>query len=152
MRRLNTNSVEFEVSEEDLLFLRSYGEKSHPLAAYARGLLYHLTDEIIFVELPSLPLEFYNLEQRRQINEKTLSISVSPNPMKGYFNLIVDNLENKTGVSYKIMDFAGQIVLQSNIDSERTNVETSNFFNGIYILRVFENSKLVHQEKIVKVN
>ena len=69
------------------------------------------------------------------------SITISPNPSSGKFNLIVNNLENETA-TLCIVDMTGRVISspQLIIKGETISIE-ENFSTGIYLLKVLDGNK-----------
>jgi len=70
---------------------------------------------------------------------------------KIYYNLNNKLLFNtKNPVSLKIYNLSGYKVLEKAIPSGNSKVDISSIPNGIYILRVYENNKVIISDKIIK--
>jgi uncharacterized delta-60 repeat protein len=72
-------------------------------------------------------------------NNDPLSISdnninnliVFPNPSKGIFNITHNFIDSEK--SYQISDITGKIIQQANLSGEQTQVDISQFENGVYL-------------------
>lgn len=89
----------------------------------------------------SLALEIDNLKNN------DLQASVFPNPNKGIFHF---KLTNKNSVSLEITDVLGNIVLKKNIQNETTDLDLSEYPNGIYFVKTIDSKENSVVKKIVK--
>ena len=117
------------------------------MAAYARGLWYHLTNEIIYVELPELPSDFDELEFRSNAPEKDFNIM--PNPTDSYFSIILDKELETDHLSYELISLNGQTVKSNQKMNIRNIVSTNDLEAGVYFLYILKNERPVYQEKII---
>lgn len=72
---------------------------------------------------------------------------IYPNPIEDY--LIVQYTENDNS-KLIIMDITGRIVLQKNISSGYSRIETSRLMPGVYIAQIKVQGRTAYQQKIVK--
>ena len=77
-------------------------------------------------------------------NDEEFSLTLSPNPSTGVFNLNVSS--EYIGSKYKIYDITGSIVAVSKIGSNLTQIELNNVDKGIYFFRLEGINKV---EKLV---
>ncbi len=76
-------------------------------------------------------------------------ISIYPNPTKGMLNVSV--LKEMQGVtSVEVYDAIGKLVLKENITNQTSILNVSNIEEGMYMIRVINNGKLLKTEKLVK--
>jgi len=81
------------------------------------------------------------------IKEERL-FSVYPNPNNGEFNIRVNSISETTRV--EIYNSLGQLRYSYKVTSELTALTLNEYPNGIYIVRIIENDKVLKQKKIVK--
>ena len=74
------------------------------------------------------------------------AITVYPNPVTNELN--IEFVGNKNMLNFEILNSIGQVVFKSII-SEKTIVQTSNFDQGIYLIKL-ENGKTFEFKKIIK--
>ena len=87
----------------------------------------------------------YKLTNTTGINDVSSNkIIIYPNPAKNYFTVKLDN--NKDS-HLQILDVTGKVIYQKNFNKELL-VETKNFNNGIYFVRI-KNDNNVITEKII---
>lgn len=75
------------------------------------------------------------------------SISFYPNPVNDYLIIANSYLQN---FQFTIHDVFGNKVLQNYSSSKSEFIDTKNFSNGIYILSIFSNNKILHHQIIKK--
>ncbi len=82
-------------------------------------------------------------------SEKTISLTVFPNPTSDVLNLHVEDFtENK--LQYKFFDLSGKILHAGTVTSNHTRIKTSGFVPSVYFLQVTRNNKLITHFKIIK--
>ncbi|MEI8138051.1 MAG: M1 family aminopeptidase, partial [Bacteroidota bacterium] len=75
------------------------------------------------------------------------NLKTGPNPTKGIF--VITNNQNIDG-SVKVFDIGGKNLLHKKLESE-TTLDLSTYSNGVYILKLFDESgKEKHSQKIIK--
>ena len=68
------------------------------------------------------------------LNElNSVSMSVSPNPSNGIFNV---NLNNLKSAQIEVFNILGAKVMSTSIDASNTQIDLSEFNNGVYVLRL----------------
>lgn len=134
-----TSEENYELSAEDQLVLYTICHKSHPLAAYARGLYTIMTGEIILPEIT--PVEQVELREAK-INKVT-KVSVSPNPANNTLHISVTNNVTNHEIGYRLTSYLGQLVLSENAKSSDIDLDVSHLESGIYYLEVYSNDKKV---------
>ena len=129
-------------------FIRSAGLRTHPLAAYARGLWYQLTDEILYVPIPELPSEDYTIEQRRETSNP-MKFKVAPNPTKEFLNVFADNVPKEYKLSLELYSLTGELIIKQESLGSINRIETEDLLSGVYLIRIISADELLHQEKVV---
>lgn len=135
----------YQPTSNELEQVRSIANKNEPLAGYAKSLYFVLTGEIINSPLPQVIHE--KVFPRNSINN-SYPIKAYPNPFTE--NITVDIGQNEN-VVLEILDFYGNIKYKSLIQSNGANIVTSQWDNGIYILRAYSGSQLLQTSKLVLV-
>ena len=74
--------------------------------------------------------------------------SVYPNPNNGDFKIAVNYFSEATRV--EIYSSLGVLTYSGKISSELTEINLRDYSNGIYIVRIIENNKVLNQEKVIK--
>jgi hypothetical protein len=75
-------------------------------------------------------------------------IEIYPNPTNSVLSIKINLLsKNKRIMIYNAI---GQLIYETTIEQEKTNVNLGSFANGVYLLRILESGKLIKQERIVK--
>jgi len=129
----------FELSQSQKNLLYSIGSKSHPLAAYARGLYYQLTGETIY---PDIPIKTFT---RSKVNKLELEV-IYPNPFNDV--LTIDSASETSRV--KISDISGRTILDNQINGKTTHFDTSSWQSGIYIVTLTGLDGTNSSYKVVK--
>jgi hypothetical protein len=78
------------------------------------------------------------------IEENIAEIKIFPNPAADY--ITIDIAENTADINYVIYNQIGQIVMEGHT-KQSVNIKTLN--NGFYVLRVFQENKLLTTEKLI---
>jgi hypothetical protein len=79
------------------------------------------------------------------LSANNANLIVYPNPADNYFTI---EAQNATKVI--LTDVVGKVVMEMDLTSAKTTLSLAEFKNGIYILKVYEGSKLSATHKIVK--
>ena len=81
-------------------------------------------------------------------SEKSVQISISPNPTNGSFNLfITDRIINGSAEVYNSL---GELVLNEKIINQQNAIDLSNQADGLYFVKVISDNIIVGTKKIVK--
>ena len=80
----------------------------------------------------------------------TLMLSAYPNPTTDYLTLEVDasTLLNIRSLSYQLYNINGKLLMNKNIESNKTSVSMTNLVSEIYFLKVIEAQGTVTQKEI----
>ncbi|MFK7783460.1 MAG: T9SS type A sorting domain-containing protein [Crocinitomicaceae bacterium] len=78
--------------------------------------------------------------------EPALAVSVSPNPATSYFKVTVNNAAD---ASVQVVDVLGNVVLKETVMGNSKTINTSNFRNGIYFVKVTANKQRPVIRKII---
>ena len=86
-------------------------------------------------------------------NEETLAglLEIYPNPIEHNDNLHIvlpENMSTSTSMRIQIVNLLGQTVREEWMTGN-TNVISSNFTPGIYMVKVFANDALIHTQKLI---
>jgi aminopeptidase N len=80
-------------------------------------------------------------------NAKDLSISISPNPSKGIYEVKMPQVEGST---YAVFDVSGKQIMSGDCDAHIT-IDISDKANGVYVLQIKDaKDKLVTSRKLIK--
>ena len=80
--------------------------------------------------------------------EASYSMKVFPNPTQGPLEVVSENLNGHSSI--EIYNVLGSLVKKQAVVSENTLVNLNNELNGIYILHLKQDNKIVFTAKIVK--
>jgi PQQ-dependent dehydrogenase (s-GDH family) len=75
------------------------------------------------------------------------SIDIYPNPASTY--IIVYNYQSKPGRQAELVDMNGRLVKKQAMNNLATRLDLNTIGNGLYILRVVEEGKIIRHEKIL---
>lgn len=83
------------------------------------------------------------------INEnKSSSINIYPNPVEDY--IIVDLHDNSAGNKIELFNYAGELLLQKDLNSSGSRLDIAAYPKGLYLLRITRNKTLISQQKLIK--
>ena len=78
----------------------------------------------------------------------TLSISVAPNPASSYFKVKTNDV---VGATVQVVDVLGNVVLKETVMGSSKTINTENFRNGVYFVRVSaDNQRPINRKVIVR--
>ena len=80
------------------------------------------------------------------ISNRTDDLVIYPNPVSN--ELVIELKGNKEKVNFEIINSIGQVVYKGNL-TEKTVVQTTNFAQGVYIIKL-DNNKTFEFRKIIK--
>jgi hypothetical protein len=136
----------YDPSPNDLAIIRTIAEKDHPYAAYAKALYYAYTGEKIVSSLPLVVQQA--LENRSKIQKvKDILVTISPNPFSEQLKITLDGLDNP---KVHIYDIFGKPHIIPYTEDYST-ISTSNWSEGLYVVKVFDGSEIVKTQKVVLV-
>ncbi|REC63316.1 metalloprotease [Chryseobacterium pennae] len=83
--------------------------------------------------------------------ENTKGISIYPNPVKNEFTIKTPSGINLSGITtVSIYDLTGKLISQENINLNRqTTVNANHLINGVYIVKIKNNSSIDYSQKII---
>ena len=128
----------FVLTTTDSLMLVQYGRKDFPLAAYARGLYYQLTGEIMYPDIPTLT---FDRSRMNVIDDE----HVFPNPF--YDQL---HMEYPESAYLRIVDITGKVMTTRKIEPGKTSIYTSTWTSGMYIVHVQNKDGSASSFKVIK--
>lgn len=82
-------------------------------------------------------------------NELQEKISIYPNPSNGKFQLVIGSLPFDENCNLVIYNLQGEKIYQSAITNPKSDIDLSNYGNGIYFLKIYDENK-VYAAKILK--
>ena len=83
-----------------------------------------------------------------QFNTSILKLlELHPNPTNNTINIAFDYSIKGTMV---LFDIFGKAVLSKDVSSDKTMIDVGNLSNGVYILQVVTNDKIMGSKKIIK--
>ena len=94
-------------------------------------------------------------DQALEINSnfsENYSLIIFPNPAKDQITIDCESMKNVIGGDYEIVNLLGQIVIHGTIESNKNVISLNSINNsGVYILKVYDNSKkIINTQKIIK--
>tara|TARA_R110001592_G_scaffold23435_4_gene91849 strand:- start:383 stop:865 length:483 start_codon:yes stop_codon:yes gene_type:complete len=85
--------------------------------------------------------------------EEPLDISynflVYPNPTTDFLNLTISQIENKKFI-YQVFDLNGRLLFHKKMENNNSEIRMNQLANAVYLLKIFENKKLIKIFKIIK--
>lgn len=79
-----------------------------------------------------------------------VNITISPNPTNGICQLYISDYEILREPSVQLYDITGRLLHQQHIDAHNTSMSLQAFTNGMYILKVLDEQRVIQTIKIVK--
>lgn len=134
----------FLATESELSLLQNIGQKSDPLAAYARGFYAQLTGETIY---PPIPRIVFN--RSKVLKSSYSEIEISPNPVSDLLTIRINNTEIQD-IQVSICDITGRTVDQFNVINNNIDLNTVTWPKGIYIVKVLYEGGYNETKKVVK--
>ncbi len=136
----------YEPSASELVIIRTIAEKDHTYAAYAKALYYAYTGEKLVSELPLFIQS--ELENRSsKITDISKTVSISPNPFSHQLNIVVNGLDDPKIYIYDL--FGKPQTVTYTVGNPTIN--TSNWSEGLYVVKVFDGNELIKTQKVVLV-
>lgn len=83
-------------------------------------------------------------------NNFSIKISVYPNPNNGEFNLTISKFDNLKMSFVEIYNLLGEKVYSSRLNQSNSTHDISNLKAGIYQLKITNENKTIHLQKIIK--
>jgi hypothetical protein len=127
------------LSQADQNVLYTIGQKSDPLAAYARGLYHQLTRETIYPTIPKMTFT-------RSKAGNNVAVSIFPNPVSDLMYVTHDNYSYKISIK----DISGRVVLYQALEGGTSTFDTSSWHSGIYIVTLHEHDGHISSHKVIK--
>jgi hypothetical protein len=88
-----------------------------------------------------------------EVNKKSISFSIMPNPNNGSFTIkqVCDDLKTSEAVTFQIFDLMGSLVYSTNIArfSEQT-IDANHLYPGLYLYNILYSSKVLQFGKVIK--
>jgi hypothetical protein len=89
----------------------------------------------------------------KELDNKEVKVTLYPNPNKGVFSILINNLGNGEHViNVSIYDIFGRTIYYGAndiSDTESFEIETDNLVNGIYSIKLTQNNKNILQSKFI---
>lgn len=125
----------------------------------------NLKQDYTFTDLqPYTGISYYRLKQtdkdgkysfspieRVNIGEMQFSATASPNPTRDIVQLKISGDINKK-LNYFLIDVNGKILMKADISNIVTPINLGNFPQGMYILKIFREGKVLQSFKVIKQN
>lgn len=86
------------------------------------------------------------LAENNDVVPVEVSFSLYPNPAVDIINVFVNNQSEK--LSIKIFNALGSEIYSSKIDSF-TKIDVSEFKNSIYIVNIYDDNEIIHNQRLV---
>ncbi len=127
---------QYALTPEEKEFLTVEASDTLPELAYAKGLLYELTGEIVQNQWPYISGN--GIQYRSDNRDKLDSWSVYPNPVSGKLKVRYNDMEEFEG-TIALYSILGNKVYEESIDMEKgegIEINTGSYDNGVYIVYV----------------
>ena len=90
-----------------------------------------------------------NITNTVGIEESNNPISVYPNPINSFLNIILTpNLYN--AVNLRIYDLKGKDILNLNLKSDQNSIKLNGLNSGIYLYKIYNEDNLLKKGKFIK--
>lgn len=147
LNRLRNGNV-YNASESELADIETIARKRHPYAGYAKALYYWLTRELISTELPEIFKKHEVTPRSLQSKSTRDEIAIYPNP---FSNLLTLKYRGKESANVMIVDLFGRAMYNNTINSS-TEINTSHWNSGMYIVTIRSNNEIIRQEKLMLIH
>ena len=82
---------------------------------------------------------------------KMANLKIYPNPIQDNLTIeIVEEIDFKNPVNFRLVDLAGRIVLDKQILYNRESLSTQQLADGVYTAIIFQNETSIYTQKIIK--
>jgi len=127
--------------------VKTIAEKEHRYSGYAKALYYIFTNEIISnVSNTSSDVSSW-INRGKQIEVGDIQAKIFPNPVKGQLNIEINqSVEGQVVIS----DMVGRTIMSSKLEGYKINLSMDKLMEGMYIVSIIDDKKILYQEKIVK--
>lgn len=109
-----------------------------------RGIL----SETVIKETYSESKILYNIIPNNSDSSANKKVSIYPTPTNGVIN--IDYPDNEKSTKIQILDLNGQLLLTKDTQTQNSIVDITNFQEGMFLLNIIKNEKVVKTEKIIK--
>lgn len=82
------------------------------------------------------------------VNNINSSISIYPNPSNGLITIEIENLNEFN--QFKVIDLSGKVVFESNINSNKTNVDLVGLSKGVYLIQLVNEKEVQTKQLIIE--
>lgn len=102
-------------------------------------------------QFTSKPCDYSNSVGIEEAMDPQLSLKVYPNPVQGNLNLQWLNVGSEP--EFKLSDVFGRLVWAKKVNSNDSeiSIDMAPIAQGIYFLSVYQNNKLIQNQKIIKI-
>jgi hypothetical protein len=107
-----------------------------------------LTGEDIIHPIPEF---IQNEVAEGRISQKEDHIKIYPNPTQDKLNITTNGDDFLLGKSIVIMNYLGKRVLETTIHELHEIVDISRFSNGVYVVLIKDDKKIIEKNVILKV-
>ena len=80
---------------------------------------------------------------------KNDAVSIYPNPFNESTNIFISDISQINKAELKMYNVLGELVLNTTLTNQLTNIPTSNFPNGIYSYKIISNNTLIQSGKLI---
>ena len=107
-----------------------------------------ILNDVLFVKMDSLGNYGSSIIGINELPEESLILKVFPNPSIDYFEINIGNIYDNHKLIYSLFDLNGKLVLKDKILNEKTLIHTSDLDQGLYILQLSIDRKIIFNSKV----
>jgi len=148
-RQLDSSSVQSLclIMNSDLPLLSSYAR-----SLLLKGRYMEFTERVSFSSYVKSYPAYYDLDPQKPDLPKNDKLILFPNPSGDYVIVYFNSLEFDECGSIKIDNLQGKVLEKIKLDSRKNQVviNLSSYSNGLYIVSLIINDKLIRTEKLIK--
>ena len=140
----------FSITQQQLDSINTILNKVHQYSSYARSLEYLINDSLVIPDIPNLNQSRINSESTMYETELELPdnhVSIYPNPFNNILNIrpndIIDRIE--------IYNLNGQLLYKNENLSELVEIDTYDWNEGVYFIRVFEDNTIIEERNFINI-
>ncbi len=91
----------------------------------------------------------YSLSETNNLDDlgELVTVTIGPNPTNDYMTISV---QTESTLSYFVTDVNGKLILDQKLFSDTEMIQMTQWSQGIYILHITSNEKLIKQIKLIK--
>ena len=91
-----------------------------------------------------------NITGVTELSLNNATVKVFPNPARDVLNIKIDVVDNTQPFQLKVYDVMGKTIYASTLTQMQSNLNTSNWANGLYTLELMQYQSSIHKKIIIE--